>query len=323
MLRIEKIGLNRIKQMARNRKRKGLPVHGWLNLDKPSNMTSTQAVGALKRLFNAQKVGHSGTLDPLATGILPIAFGEATKTVQWVIDGEKEYIFTIGWGRSTTTLDLEGETDGLSEVRPTSLEINAVLASFIGEIEQIPPKFSAIKIEGKRAYDLARDSDEFELEARPVIVHEAELLKTDDINHSTFRMRVGKGFYVRSFARDIAIALNTVGHVTKLRRTQVGAFSEKDTVKLSEIESSEQINRTKFLVSIGVALNGVPSVEVIPDTIADIRQGRAAILLRHVIDAWRLQQPDDRIAVARDGDEVIALGEIRAGRFFPTRVFQY
>ncbi len=309
--------------MARNRKRKGRPIHGWLNFDKPENMTSTQAVGTLKRLFNAQKVGHSGTLDPLATGILPIAFGEATKTVQWVMDSDKEYVFTIGWGRSTTTLDLEGETNALSENRPTNSDIQTALESFIGEIEQVPPKFSAIKIDGKRAYDMARDNDEFEIEGRTVMVHEAELLKINDIHHATFRLRVGKGFYVRSFARDIAVALNTVGHVSNLRRTKVGAFKEENAVKLSELETSQQENLTSYLVSIGLALDGVPSVEVIPETVVDIRQGRSAILLQHVINDWKLKKPDDRIAVARNGEDVIALGEIRAGRFFPTRVFRY
>ena len=305
------------------RKRKGIPVHGWLNLDKPSHMTSTQAVGALKRLFNAQKVGHSGTLDPLATGILPIAFGEATKTVQWVMDSDKEYVFTIGWGRSTTTLDLEGETNAQSDNRPARHEIETALKSFIGEIEQVPPKFSAIKIDGKRAYDLARENNEFEIESRPVIVHEAEVLEIPDADHAVFRMRVGKGFYVRSFAHDIAIALDTVGHVTNLRRTKVGAFKEKDAVGLDEIETAEPNSRAKFLVSIGVALEGVPSVELIPDTVIDVRQGRAAILLQHVINDWKSSQPNDRIAVARAGDDVVALGEIRAGRFFPTRVFGY
>ena len=317
------VGQKRELQMARKRKRKGVPVHGWLNLDKPINLTSTQAVGTLKRLFNAQKVGHSGTLDPLATGVLPIAFGEATKTVQWVMDGDKDYVFTIEWGRSTTTLDLEGETNAISEVRPDRSEIEKALNKFNGEIEQVPPKFSAVKIDGKRAYDLARENSEFEIEARPVKVKEAQLVEILNEDRAKFRLSVGKGFYVRSFARDIANALNTVGHVIELRRTRVGAFKENDSIELVDIESKQPDSLTDCLVSISLALEGVPSVEVIPNTVEDIRQGRSAILLQHVINAWKSHQSEDRLAVARNGEDVIALGEIRAGRFFPTRVFQY
>ena len=221
--------------MARNRKRKGDPVHGWLALDKPVDVTSTQAVGILKRLYNAQKVGHGGTLDPLASGVLPIAFGEATKTVQWVMDGDKEYVFTIEWGTSTLTQDREGEVVATSDVRPTRAAIEEALKAFIGEIEQVPPKYSAIKVDGARAYDLARDGEEFELKSRPVMVHEASLRDAPDADHAVVHVRTGKGFYVRAMARDLAFALNTEGHVSDLRRTRVGALTEAGAIGLAKL----------------------------------------------------------------------------------------
>ncbi|WP_273186445.1 tRNA pseudouridine(55) synthase TruB, partial [Hyphomonas adhaerens] len=197
--------------MARQRKRKGDPVTGWLNLFKPVDMTSTQAVAILKRRYNAAKVGHGGTLDPLADGILPIAFGEATKTVQWAMDAEKEYVFTIRWGISTASQDAEGEATATSDARPTRDEVEDVLRNYVGTIEQVPPKYSAIKVDGQRAYDLAREGEDFELKPREVDVFEAAVIGMPDPDHTVIHVTSGKGFYVRAMARDLAFDLGCEG----------------------------------------------------------------------------------------------------------------
>ncbi|GGB70009.1 tRNA pseudouridine(55) synthase TruB [Henriciella pelagia] len=308
------------------RKRKGLPVHGWLNVDKPVDVTSTQVVGILKRLFNAQKCGHGGTLDPLADGILPIAFGEATKTVQWAMDADKEYVFTIEWGRTTSTLDAEGEIVATSDVRPTQDAIEDALEQFEGDIEQVPPKYSAIKVDGERAYDLARDGEEFEIPSRKVTVYEARLLEIPDVDHAVIHVRSGKGFYVRALARDLAAALGCEGHVSQLRRIRVGVMHEGAAVKLAELEAMEsRDDLLKTLAPIEAVLDDVPEVEISAEDAAMIRQGREVMLLPHVVEQWRLEKdpdPDNRIALAMDGDTAVAMGEIRAGRFQPNRVFQ-
>jgi tRNA pseudouridine55 synthase len=308
------------------RKRKGLPVHGWLNVDKPVDVTSTQVVGILKRLFNAQKCGHGGTLDPLADGILPIAFGEATKTVQWAMDADKEYVFTIEWGRTTSTLDAEGEIVATSDVRPTQDAIEDALEQFEGDIEQVPPKYSAIKVDGERAYDLARDGEEFEIPSREVTVYEARLLEIPDVDHAVIHVRSGKGFYVRALARDLAAALGCEGHVSQLRRIRVGVMHEGAAVKLAELEAMEsRDDLLKTLAPIEAVLDDVPEVEISAEDAAMIRQGREVMLLPHVVEQWRLEKdpdPDNRIALAMDGDTAVAMGEIRAGRFQPNRVFQ-
>ena len=310
--------------MARQRQRKGNPVHGWLALDKPLDMTSTQAVGALKRLYNAQKVGHGGTLDPLATGVLPIAFGEATKTVQWAMDGDKEYVFTIEWGRSTATLDAEGDVTAASDVRPSPEAVARALEGFVGNIEQIPPKYSAIKVDGARAYDLARDGETFELKGRPVTVHDAAVKDAPDADHVTLHVRTGKGFYVRALARDLAAALGAEGHVSALRRTRVGPFSAEDCAALEEIEADEGEARFGLLAPVETALDAVPAVDINLADAGDIRQGRTIVLLPHTVEAWKAErgESDDRTALAMAAGQAVALGEVRAGRFQPTRVFQ-
>lgn len=311
--------------MARQRKRKGDPVHGWLALDKPLDMTSTQCVGALKRLLNAQKVGHGGTLDPLADGILPIAFGEATKTVQWAMDGEKEYVFTIRWGESTATQDREGEVIATSDVRPDRAAVEAALGRFVGDIEQVPPKYSAIKVDGERAYDLAREGEAFELEKRPVTVHEAAVTDTPDADHATIHVVTGKGFYVRALARDLAAALGAEGHIVRLRRTRVGPFDQAKSISLEAIEAMESPqDRRAALAAIETPLTGVPALDIGPDGAAQLKQGRTIVLLPHLVEQWRdeAKDPEDRMAIAMNGPTAIALGEVRAGRFQPTRVFQ-
>lgn len=313
--------------MGRQRKRKGDPVHGWLAVDKPVDVTSTQVVGILKRLFNAQKAGHGGTLDPLADGILPIAFGEATKTAQWAMDCDKEYVFTIEWGTSTASHDKEGEAIATSDRRPKPAEIEAALPRFIGDIQQVPPKFSAIKIDGARAYDLARDGEAFELPSREVTVYEAEIADIPDADHVTLRVVSGKGFYVRAMARDLAQALGADGHVSQLRRTRVGALDENSAMPLAELEAlvDDKDALLKSLQAIETVLDDVPVIEIDLSDAAALKQGREIVLLPHQVEHWRAEtdsDPDNRLALTRSDGKAIALGDVRAGRFQPKKVFQ-
>ena len=301
------------------RRKKGNPVHGWLVLDKPIDMTSTRAVGILKRLFFAQKVGHAGTLDPLATGILPIAFGEATKTVPFAVDGEKVYRFTVRWGAETATDDAEGDVVATGEGRPTVEDIEALLPQFTGEILQVPPRFSAIKVEGERAYALARDGEEVVLEARPVVIDELRLVDVPDDDTAVFEARCGKGTYVRAIARDMGRALGCRGHVIALRRTRVGPFSEENAVVLDEIEDAAEAGEdlTTFLQPVEMALGEILEVNVSPSDAADLAQGRS-ILIRGR-DAPVL----GGAAYAMSKGRIIALGEIEKGALHPTRVFNF
>src|SRR3954468_19819937 len=221
----------------KQRRREKRDVHGWIVLDKPVGMTSTHAVSVIKRLFTAKRAGHAGTLDPLASGILPLALGEATKTVPFVMDGRKRYRFTVCWGEERDTDDAEGRVMAISDTRPTADAIRSCLLAFTGTIAQVPPKFSAIKIEGERAYDLARDGQEVVLEARPVDIHGLALVEMPDTDTAIFEAECGKGTYVRALARDIGRVLGCLGHVGALRRTQVGPFGEKDMIPLAELEA--------------------------------------------------------------------------------------
>jgi tRNA pseudouridine55 synthase len=312
--------------LARQRKRKGDPVSGWLNLFKPVEMTSTQAVAILKRLYNADKVGHGGTLDPLADGILPIAFGEATKTVQWAMDSEKEYVFTIQWGVSTASQDGEGEVTSTTDTRPTREAVEAVLANYVGLIEQVPPKFSAIKVDGQRAYDLAREGEEFELKSREVMVHAASVIGMPDADHTVIHVTSGKGFYVRAMARDVAFDLDCDGHISQLRRTRVGAFGAADAIAISALqEITDKADLLSVLKPVQSVLTGIPDLAVSPSDAGDLRQGRTVMLMPHVVEAWReARNPadeDDRLALATCNGTAVALGDVRAGHFEPVRVF--
>ncbi len=317
--------------MGRRRK-KGDPVHGWLVLDKPLEMTSTQAVGKCRWLFNAQKAGHAGTLDPLATGILPIAFGEATKTVPFAQEGDKTYRFTIRWGSSTTTQDTEGEVVATSDVRPSRDEIEAALPRFIGGIEQVPPKYSAIKVDGERAYDLARSGEEVELEARPVRIDALELLDAPSADLAVFEMRCGKGAYVRSIARDLAAALGTEGHVAALRRVQVGPFTAEDAVELAVLEDLVHKARAlEELLPVETALDDIPALAVTAEEAFQLRQGRSIVLPpRRASELRDLRRPRtiggndySKAVLAMDGDRAVAIGEARAGKLSPVRVFNW
>jgi tRNA pseudouridine55 synthase len=218
------------------RRRRGRPVHGWVIVDKPAEVTSTQAVGIVRRAFNAQKAGHGGTLDPLATGILPIALGEATKTIPYVVDATKDYTFTVRWGEARSTDDREGEITARSDCRPTREEIEATAGAFVGDIEQTPPAFSAIKIGGRRAYDLARAGEDVEIEPRRVTIHAIDLLDCPDGDTARFEVTCGKGTYIRSLARDLGARLGCLGHVAALRRTRVGPFGLRDAIALAKIK---------------------------------------------------------------------------------------
>jgi tRNA pseudouridine55 synthase len=301
------------------RRKKGNPVHGWLVLDKPLEMTSTRAVGILKRLFFAQKVGHAGTLDPLASGILPIAFGEATKTVSFAVDGEKVYRFTVRWGAETATDDAEGAVTATGDGRPTVADIEALLPQFTGEIMQVPPQYSAIKVDGERAYALARDGEDVQLDARPVVIDELRLLDAPDADTAVFEARCGKGTYVRAIARDMGRALGCRGHVIGLRRTRVGPFAEDESVSLAEIEDAAEAGEDleTFLRPVEIALGDILEINVSPSDAADLAQGRS-ILIRGR-DAPVLGGAAYAISKGR----IVALGEIEKGALHPTRVFNF
>jgi len=312
------------------RRKKGDDISGWIVLDKPDDMTSTHAVSAVRRLFNAQKAGHAGTLDPLASGILPIALGEATKTGPWLMEARKTYLFTIKWGVSTDTQDREGKAIAESAVRPTPEAIRAALPDFIGEIEQIPPQFSAVKVDGERAYDIARSGETVELEPRPVTVYEAELVESEGEDLSTFRVRSGKGFYIRALVRDLAAKLGAEGHVWRLRRTAVGPFTEAESVTLDALEDLRHKGAaSERLKPVETALDDIPALAINGEDAFKLRQGRPIVLLPHVMETLKPKFRDRTIAgqdasravVALFQGKAVALGDVRAGKFSPTRVF--
>ncbi len=310
------------------RRRKGNPVHGWVNFDKPLGMTSTQAVGKVRWLFDAQKAGHAGTLDPLATGILPIALGEATKTVPFMVDASKQYEVDILWGARTDTLDAEGDVVARSDIRPDATDITNALPSFIGDIEQTPPAFSAIKIDGKRAYDLARAGAAPKMKPRTVHIDAIEMTDSQ-VNSATFRVHCQKGTYIRSLARDLAWALGTEGHVTRLRRTQVGPFVAPHAFTLDALEELRHKGGvSNALLAIATALDDIPALAVTADEKRDLKQGRAIDL---TADRWArpgaAPTPSHRddcavpLVLASLEGQAIALCEMRQGRLYPKRVF--
>jgi len=305
------------------RRRKGDAVSGWICLDKPYDLTSTHAVGRVRRIFNAQKAGHAGTLDPLATGILPIALGEATKTVAFMVDADKAYRFTIAWGRTTATYDREGETIAESDVRPTLAEVEAALPAFVGEISQVPPAYSAIKVEGQRSYDLARAGEAVELAARIVTVHSARVAGAEDADHVTLEIACGKGTYVRAICRDLADALGACGHVSDLRRTRVGPFSDKTAVTLELLEDlGHKARQSELLLPVETALDDIPELAVTDEDAFRLKQGRSIVLVPRQVEAVKARlKPGSRTVSATTGGVVVALCEMRAGRLEPSRVF--
>ena len=299
--------------MTEQTKKTKRDVSGWLVLDKPYDMTSTQAVGKVRWLFSAKKAGHAGTLDPLATGILPIALGEATKTVPNIQDGEKLYRFTVKWGEQTATDDTEGEVVATSDVRPSAEAVEAVLPRFTGEILQTPPAFSAIKVDGERAYDLARAGEAVTLEARPVVI-ERFALTAHDGKTSTFEVACQKGTYVRALARDMALALGSRGHVIKLHRAAVGPFSDARAISLASLEEATPAERDALLLPVAAGLASVPEIRLSPVEAVVIRNGNPVLLT----GAGAPIELDEAWASCRG--QAIAIGYVAQGQFKPSRV---
>lgn len=303
------------------RKRRGRAVHGWMIIDKPMGMTSAAVVGKARRLTGAAKVGHGGTLDPLATGVLPLAFGEATKTVAWAMEGAKVYRFTVRWGEARATDDAEGAVTASSDARPTADEIEAILPRFVGEIDQVPPAYSAVKIGGKRAYALARDDQPVVLEPRPVVIHRLALLGAPDIDHAEFEAESGKGAYMRSLARDLAVALGTVGHIEKLRRTRVGPFAEEDAISLENLAAlGHSAPLAGYLLPVETALDGIPALEL---TVAEARRLQRGQPLAVLPVASRSPLSDiaqGAVVCAMAEGRLVALAHIEGGEIRPLRV---
>ncbi len=280
------------------RRKKGNPINGWLNIDKPTGMTSTQVIGRVRRILNAQKLGHAGTLDPEASGILPIALGEATKTVQYAQDSSKIYQFTITWGEQRNTDDVEGEVIESSDKRPTLEDIESALPNFIGEIDQTPPQFSAIKIDGQRAYKLARKGEEVAIKSRKVHIYELKMIKNTE-NSADFEVLCGKGTYIRSIARDLGQLLDCFGYISHLRRTAVGIFSEDTAISLDILEERVLSSDPEdILLPVETALDDIPALALTDDEALKIRQGQNIRLLsRQDIDRLDIAGIDEKTEV--------------------------
>ena len=308
------------------RRKKGQRTHGWLVIDKPAGKTSSQVVGIVKRLLDAQKAGHGGTLDPLATGVLPIALGEATKTVSYIMDGTKLYRFAIAWGEARKTDDSEGAVTQTSDVRPSDVDIRAVLEDFVGVIDQVPPDYSAIKIDGNRAYALARSGETVVISSRPVRIDRIELVDVPDVDHAIFEIACGKGTYIRSLARDIALALGTFGHIASLRRLAAGPFDETDAISLETLESLvHSAPPSTYLRAVESALDDIPALLLNTSQADHLRQGRAVRVEgpegSPFVDISRLDEGGVLCAMA-DGRPV-ALARLVQGVIRPVRVLNF
>jgi tRNA pseudouridine55 synthase len=322
--------------MNQRRKRPERPVSGWLIFDKPHGMGSTEAVSLIKRTFRADKAGHAGTLDPLATGVLPVALGEATKTVPYLMDERKTYSFTVTWGEERATDDLEGEVTHRSDKRPSPAEIQSLIPGFVGTIRQVPPQFSAVKINGARAYDLARGGETVEIAAREVDVFRLELLSCPDANTARFEVECGKGTYVRAIARDMGRLLGCCGHISALRRISVAPFDERLAVTHEQLErAASQVSAAlaaqpdlnplsgemfkpldALLKAPETALASLPHIALNDEAAQRIRMGNPAIIRGRdaPLDA------DDAYATCKG--RLLAIGEVRFGEFHPKRVFK-
>jgi tRNA pseudouridine55 synthase len=309
--------------MARQRKKKGRPISGWLVLDKPYDFGSTEAVSKIRWLFKAQKAGHAGTLDPLASGMLPIALGEATKTVPYIMDGRKIYQFAVTWGEERTTDDLEGTVIKQSDARPDINAIGAILPEFLGVISQVPPQFSAIKINGERAYDVARSGDKMDIPARDVEIFRLDITDCEDKNVTRFEVECGKGTYVRSLARDFGRKLRCFGYVSELRRSSVLPFEQSELVPLSELIALEEIEDDderlekldKYLIDTKEALSDLPHIAVSSDQAMRIRNGNPVMI------TGANAPINEHEVFATDKGKLLAIGEISFGEFKPKRVF--
>ena len=310
------------------RKRRGTPIHGWLIIDKPSGISSNDVVTRVRRATNAAKVGHGGTLDPLATGILPLALGEATKTVSYAMDGSKGYRFTVRWGEARNTDDAEGHVTETSDVRPTRQQIVAVLDRFIGDIQQTPPIFSAIKIDGKRAYELARADKAPKMKPRTIHIEDLKLVREIDEDHAEFAVVSGKGAYMRALARDIALALGTVGYVSSLRRVSVGPFSEKDAISLDKLlDKLESLAHSaplsEHLLPVETVLDDIPALALTETEARKLSRGQAVPVLpvANRSPFKNISQGDVVCAMAEG--RLVALAKIKGGEIRPFRVMNF
>ena len=303
------------------RKRRGKAIHGWIIIDKPGGLSSNAVVGRVRRLTGAAKVGHAGTLDPMATGVLPMALGEATKIVSYLVDGAKAYRFTVRWGEQRNTDDAEGEVVATSDARPAKEQILAVLGNFIGDIEQVPPVFSAIKIEGKRAYALARADQAPEMKPRTIHIEDLKLLSVVDADHAEFEAVSGKGAYMRSLARDLGTALGTVGHIAQLRRIAVGPFDEKQAISLDKLESlRHSAPLSEHLLPVETVLDDIPALALTETEARKLSQGQAIPVLP-VASRSPLKNigQGDVVRVMAEG-RLVALVKINGGEIRPFRV---
>ena len=288
-------------------------MHGWIVIDKPGGLSSANVVGRVKYLTGALKAGHGGTLDPLATGVLPIALGEATKTTNYAMQGVKHYKFTVRWGEARNTDDSEGKVILTSSQRPACDEIRGVLPSFIGEISQIPPKFSAIKIAGKRAYKLARANEDIKIPPRQIKINNLKLLSSD-LHTATFDIECGKGTYIRALARDLAVSLGTVGHISALRRTKVGAFTENMAISLDKLDSVvHSALLPEQMLSLETPLADIPALELGKSDAQRLRYGQAVTVTSEDVKTVR----------AKSDKRLVALAKIEMGKLQPLRVFNF
>lgn len=300
--------------------KRGKPVHGWVLLDKPYGMSSTQAVGKVRWLFGAQKAGHGGTLDPLATGMLPIALGEATKTVPFAMDGQKVYRFEVAWGEERSTDDLEGSLTSESNLLPDNKSIESILNEFIGEISQLPPAFSAIKVDGERAYDLARAGEAVELEPRLVRIESLKLLEHPAANRTIFEVTCGKGTYVRSLARDMGRRLGCLGFVSMLRRLSVAPFLENQMISLEKLEELSHkpaglTAESGALLPISTVLDGIPALALDELEARRLSQGQFVSL------AGKNTPATSDAVLVTSGGKPLGIGHIEAGLLKPRRLF--
>lgn len=297
------------------RKRKGRDISGWLVVDKPAGPTSTAVVNKVRWALEAKKAGHAGTLDPEATGVLAIALGEATKTVPYITDALKAYVFTVRLGVATNTDDAEGEVINISDARPDDAAIKAALAKFIGDIEQVPPQFSAVKVDGERAYKRARDGEEMALEARPLWVESLLLTDRPDVDHVTLEMVCGKGGYVRSIARDLGLALGCFGHVRDLRRVWSGPFDATEGLTIEQVEAMARTPELdEHLLPLEKGLDDLPEVKATAEGATRLRNGNPGMVIASDVEYG------DECWASFDG-QAVAVGRFKAGELHPSRVF--
>jgi tRNA pseudouridine55 synthase len=303
------------------RKRRGQPINGWIILDKPLGMSSSHAVGAVRRLLDAAKAGHGGTLDPLATGVLPVALGEATKTVSYAMAGRKRYRFTLCWGEARDTDDGEGRVIATNPLRPSRDAILAALPAFEGIVSQRPPVYSAIKVAGERAYELARDGVAFDLATRPVEIQSLRLLDQAEPDHAVFEAVVGKGTYIRALGRDLALALGTLAYVTALKRLSVGGFTLEQAISLDKLAAlGHSAATSEHLLPLETALDDIPALALTEDEVRALRCGQTVTPLRPWDRARFDAFADGATIRATSNGRLVALVAIEAGLIRPVRV---